>query len=126
MKIPVRRAAAIPSSLLFLLAFLQAPFDHIHAHEAEEHPHGGLFHTHFGEAQAPSGVELRDYDPDQDAASLDLFQPSGQAAVHIVAVLVSVAVIAPPRRQAPESEPVEARSHDPPASPQTSPRAPPA
>src|SRR5579863_608318 len=80
----MRCLIALQTCLALLLAFLLAPFQHVHTGHgsADDHGHAGLihahFHTHFdsvlGSREEPHGPEIDDVDDDHVAAwSLDTF-----------------------------------------------------
>jgi hypothetical protein len=121
----VRRFVSIPVSVVFALAFARAPFEHVHDHEAEDHPHGGFFHSHLPQMRTGTGIAWQDYDPDEDARPLNWFHPVSSPGLEFVAVLVPVAevVLTPADRQT--IEPVEPRGHDPPPTGPSAPRSPP-
>jgi hypothetical protein len=122
---PVRKVITIATILAFVPAFVRAPLDHVHDHGPQDHPHGGFFHSHFAQATNGAGPELRDYDPDEDARSLDSFQPVAAPTATFTAVLLPIADLAPPSVEAEHIELTEFCGHDPPAAGPSSPRAPP-
>jgi hypothetical protein len=132
----MRRFAAVQTCLTLLLAFLLAPFQHVHTGRGSgpEHDHAGLIHAHFYmhfESVPASGAErhsqeIDDADDDHAAAwSLDTF------------TLVLTAGLSPfvlPQEPAPDFVPsetfqpvalVEERGHSPPPLDRSIPRAPP-
>ena len=122
---PVRKAVTIATILVFVSAFVRAPLDHVHSHGPEDHPHSGFFHSHFAQATNGAARELHDYDPDEDARSLDSFQPVAAPIATFTAVLLPVADLAPPSVEVGHIELTEFCAHDPPSARPSSPRAPP-
>ena len=122
---PVRRAVTIATILAFVPAFVRAPLDHVHGYGPQDHPHSGFFHSHIAQPTNGAGAELRDYDPDEDAQSLDSFQPVASPTATFTAVLLPVADLAPPSVEVGHIELTEFCGHDPPAAGPSSPRAPP-
>jgi hypothetical protein len=125
MMAPVRRAITIWTILAFVPAFVRAPLDHVHSHGPQDHPHSGFFHSHIAQANNGAGPELRDYDPDEDARSLDWFQPVASPIATFIAVLLPFADFVPPSVKVEHIELTEFCGHDPPAAGPSSPRAPP-
>jgi len=85
----VRSSAAIVSALSLVLAFLLAPFTHVHAaaHEADHQGHGSvLVHSHFS-AHASRHSENASVSADDNDASgptqLDIFNFSTPAPISI-------------------------------------------
>ena len=61
-------------SCVFALAFMQAPFAHVHEH-SRPFDHGGAFHSHGVHHHAPEkGIGIEGADPDHDARSIDVFK----------------------------------------------------
>ena len=125
----MRSIAALPTCLALVLAFVLAPFQHVHTGVAD-HDHSGLIHAHFysvpGPQAEPGGLRIVDPDDDHAAAwSLDTFT---------LVLSAGLAVFAPPRGLVllfvpPEVfhpiQIVEERGHDPPLTDRSIPRAPP-
>ncbi len=64
----MRRGICILANLALLVAFLEAPFLHIHQHEATQQHPGAFLHFHLKTAHAfGKSAELRPLDPDDDA-----------------------------------------------------------
>lgn len=62
------RCTAILVSLALLGAFIEAPFLHIHQHEATQRHPGAFIHLHIESRHSSSGgPELRGLDPNEDA-----------------------------------------------------------
>lgn len=128
----MRRLAAVEAGLALLLAFLLAPFQHVHPGQSNAGNFGEL-HAHFFAAHAhehhrPSGsaaeMEADDNDDHTHARSIDtytLLLPEGPHAI-----LPSPALIVPSIETAafPPLEFVEARANSPPVD-RSAPRAPP-
>lgn len=121
----MRRTLAVATLLVFLPAFVRAPFDHVHEHSPEDHAHGGFFHSHLRHFSGAQGPEWQDDDPDEDARSLDSFYPVSAPGLSFVAVLAPCGHLPLPVGEQPREEATEPRAHDPPAAGPTSPRSPP-
>ena len=124
----VKLFVSILLDVALLLAFVQAPSSHVHAHEATERHIAGFLHTHVPHVEAPlSGhAEWRDFDPDDDAHFLSWVStaPGGEG---LATAILLASYVAPPApivvtRQTTVLRP---RAHDPPAIKAISPRAPP-
>jgi hypothetical protein len=64
----VRRHICILANFALLIAFLEAPFLHVHQHEATQRHQGGLLHFHLKTAHAfGSSALFQALDPDDDA-----------------------------------------------------------
>ncbi len=64
----VRRPISILANLAVLVAFVDAPFLHVHQHEATQRHPGAFLHFHLKTAHAfGNSAELRSLDPDDDA-----------------------------------------------------------
>jgi hypothetical protein len=129
----MRRAFAIYCSFAFVTAFVLAPFQHVHR-DGSHHDHAPLIHTHlYGHhthlsdthVDNPGEREIESPDEDQ-ATSLDTFTLVLTADISPVIPSRAPAVIPPPAETRASFELVEERGHDPPAAPNSSPRAPPA
>jgi hypothetical protein len=129
MKMLVKSAISIMLNVALLLAFLQAPSLHVHAHEATQRHAGTFFHTHFAHGVHPPlrGAEWRDLDPADDARFLSWVSmvPSDNGLAP--AVLAASTVILPIRVVTEwQTTILRPRAHDPPALSAAPPRAPPA
>jgi len=131
----IRRLSLLPMSLALLLAFLMAPYQHVHLatsyeEDADHHHDDAVVHTHFFSVSVPtsrnSGASLDDSHGDH-ARSLDTFTTLPQAGFP--------AFIPPDSRLlrfAPKDlfvgvvEVTDPRGHDPPSLEFSTPRAPPA
>jgi hypothetical protein len=129
----MRCCAALLTCLTLLLAFLLAPFQHVHSGQGvgADHDHAALIHTHFYSVPAVhghphDGLALDDPDDDHAAArSLDTFTlvlTTGFAP--FVPASELVLLFAPSATFEPV-EVVEQRGHDPPCIDRSIPRAPP-
>lgn len=80
-----------------MLAFAQAPFEHVHQHEETEHHAGAFLHAHFERlaAATPACPELRDLDPDEDAQCQDWFSATHAETGLVPVILAEVFVVAP-------------------------------
>jgi len=132
------RRVAVPSvSLALMLAFLMAPFQHIHLaarHDWEtdhDHDDPAIVHAHFYAETVPvnrnTGSNLKDSHGEHASQSLDTFTPIPQAGL--------IALVLPQSRillfrladlLVGVVEVTESRSHDPPFIDFSIPRAPPA
>ena len=130
----MRRLSLLSVSLALFLAFLMAPYQHVHlaashSENADHHHDDTVVHTHFYSASVPtsrnSGASLNDSDGDH-ARSLDTFTTTPQAGfpafmqpesrlLLFAAEDVFVGVVEVP----------EPRGHDPPSLEFSAPRAPP-
>jgi hypothetical protein len=139
------RWIAVPTCLALLLAFLVAPFAHVHTGSGShhDHDHAGLIHAHFyglpshshdghphdALGHEPHGLQIVADDDDDDHAaawSLDTFTlllTSGLAP--FVPSLGGVLLFVPSETFQPV-EIVEECGHDPPCVDRSTPRAPPA
>jgi hypothetical protein len=125
----MRCIAALQTCLALVLAFVLAPFQHVHTGGAD-HDHSGIIHAHFysvpGLQAEPGGPRIVDPDDDHAAAwSLDTFtlvMPVGLSPFALprgrVVVLLPAEVYQPVQI-------VEERGHDPPSIDRSIPRAPP-
>ena len=128
----MRRALAVETCLVVTLAFLIAPFQHVHTVSGQhEHTESGTIHAHFYVSRVtpaqPHGVQI-EADDDGDHAhtwQVDTFtvrQPSAPALS--LPLQCSLIDFAPERTFNPVAE-VEQQGHDPPQRRSSSPRAPP-
>jgi hypothetical protein len=131
----MHRAAAIETSLALLLAFLLAPFQHVHTgSDHGDHHHAGEIHAHFFIAHAHSaphatgGINAEAGDDDDDhahARSVNTFTlviPNGLPA--FLPSRASATSLAPAETSDP-LEIIEERAHAPPSLRTSTPRAPP-
>lgn len=124
----MRQFTAIVLSLALCLAFVQAPFLHIHQHEATQKHPGAFLHLHFGSVQpARHGPEFRNLDPDDDAVFHNWFSAttSSDAGLTPVVLAESVCVHAPEISGWTAEAPLP-HGYDPPLLCIKNPRAPPA
>lgn len=114
-------------NLALLLAFVQAPFLHVHEHESTEHHQGALFHTHFGHVSVTHSTqpELRDLDPDDDALFQSWFSVSATDAGFTPVILTSSFCVPSPRITNWRAVDIEPSAHGPPLLNATNPRPPP-
>ena len=128
MKVPVKFLVSILLNVALLLAFMQAPSLHVHAHEATERHVATFLHTHLAHVEAPlSGhPEWRDLDPDDDAQFLSWVSmaPSDEGLVPVILVSSNVILPAPVVSEW-QTMTLRPSAHDPPALNATTPRAPP-
>jgi hypothetical protein len=123
----VRSFLCILVNLSLALAFVQAPFLHVHQHESTEKHAGAFIHAHFLhiEGHHPTKPELRDLDPDDDAQFQKwLAATTGNSAFSPVLLTSMFAVPRPAMSSCPVI-PIEPNAHGPPPPTATVPRAPP-
>lgn len=66
----MRRGICILANLALLVAFLEAPFLHVHQHEATQQHPGAFLHFHLKSVHAVgNSSEFRGLDPNDDALS---------------------------------------------------------
>jgi hypothetical protein len=113
---------------LLLLAFLQAPFAHVHEHESTQRHAGAFLHTHFAHIRAdhPGRPELKGLDPDDDAVFQHWFSATPNAPLVLNVSLCVVPLLQPPAQSQWRAEFVRPNAHDPPALAILPPRSPPA
>jgi len=127
----MRSVAALQTCFALLLAFLIAPFEHVHPGSSSDPDHSAVIHAHLfsihGSRAEHHGKELCDSDDDDHDAvwSVDTFT---LVVTHIfspfVPARVPVLLFARSEIFAP-IEVVEERGHDPPVVDRSIPRAPP-
>jgi hypothetical protein len=114
--------------LALCLAFVQAPFQHVHQHEATQKHPGAFLHLHL-ESVSPAGhgPEFRNLDPDDDAQLQDWLSAttSSDAGLTSVVLAESVCVRAPELSGRTAEAPLP-HGYDPPLLCIKNPRAPPA
>ena len=110
------------------LAFVQAPFLHIHEHESTERHAGAFFHSHFAhvEANHSSKPVLRDLDPDDDAQFQQWFSATTIDSGVTPVVLISFFSVPAPQFVNWSPGAVEPSAHGPPLLNAAGPRPPPA
>jgi hypothetical protein len=119
----MRRLFALHCCLAFVTAFLLAPFQHVHR-DGVVHSH--LYgHHHHPHVDKPGEREIESPDEDQ-ATSLDTFTLVLTADFAPFIPSRAPALIPPPAETRASFELVEECGHDPPASRNSFPRAPPA
>ena len=128
MKMLVRFVVSILLNVVMLLAFMQAPSLHVHAHEATERHAASFIHTHLPHVEAPLSdrEEWQDLDPDDDAQFLSWvsFRPSYEGLAPLILIASNVILPAPVVGKW-HSAVLRPSAHDPPALNATTPRAPP-
>ncbi|MDP9169169.1 MAG: hypothetical protein M3N54_01015, partial [Acidobacteriota bacterium] len=122
----MRRALAIETCLAVVLAFLFAPFQHVHTgndHADGDHHHhaeAGVMHAHFfvapvHHAQAQGiGIDADDDDDHAHALSIDTFTPKQPSFTSLSLPSRSLLVAFAPDRTIDPVEIIEERGHDPP------------
>ena len=132
----MRCFAALQTCVALLLAFLLAPFQHVHTGHGSgpEHEHSGLIHAHFythfnsvpASRAAHHGQEIDDTDDDHAAAwSLDTFTLVLTAGLSPFVLPQGSTVSFVPSETFQPVALVEERGHDPPSRDRSIPRAPP-
>jgi hypothetical protein len=123
----VRPFVSILTTLMLALSFLQAPFQHFHEHEENEHhPHAGFFHVHFQHHHtASSKTEISGFGPDDDAVYRSWYADVSHDLVAPVYLLVSVCNFAVEETSEPYIDRPISSGHDPPPRSCAAPRAPP-
>lgn len=128
----MRCIAALQTCVALLLAFLLAPFQHVHAADGSgtDHDHSTIIHAHFYEALAEraeqQGPQVDHSDGDHATArSLDTFTLVISASLSPFAPSLGPCLLFVPSETFQPVEVVEQRGHDPPCLDQSIPRAPP-
>jgi hypothetical protein len=127
----MRCFAGLQTCFTLLLAFMLAPFQHVHAGSGPgDHDHGGLIHAHFYSASAQRGdrhgLEFQDSDDDHAAAwSLDTFTLELADGLAPFAPSRGLVLRFVPSVTTEPVEIVEECGHDPPCIDRSIPRAPP-
>jgi hypothetical protein len=129
----MRCIAALQTCLALLLAFLLAPFQHVHAAQGSgaDHDHSTIIHAHFYEtlpARAEQdGPQVADFDDDDHATarSLDTFTLVITASLSPFVPSLGPSLLFVPSETVEPVEVVEQRGHDPPCVDRSIPRAPP-
>ena len=123
----MRSPTAILVNLALLLAFVEAPFLHIHQHEATQRHPGPILHLHLKSVHSlGSGPEIQGLDPDDDAQFQNWFSAAGTDSALTVVVLTERFRISGPEHSGWAVEAPLQVGHDPPISYARNPRAPPA
>jgi len=122
----VRRPICILANLALLVAFLEAPYLHVHQHEATQQHPGAFLHFHLKAAHVfGNSSEFRSLDPDDDALTENWVSAHPIVPDFSPVILAERCSIAEPEQT---DYPVEApknTGHDPPLKSTISPRAPP-
>ncbi|MDP9054924.1 MAG: hypothetical protein M3N93_11585 [Acidobacteriota bacterium] len=135
----MRRALSVQTCLAVVLAFMVAPFQHVHTgdeHAGDDHHHNhaqaGVVHAHFFVAPVshaqPEGIGIGADDDDDDhahALSIDTFTPKQPTVTSLSLPSRSPLAAFAPHRTIHPVEIIEERGHDPPARGSSGPRAPP-
>jgi hypothetical protein len=133
----MRRTVAIETGLAIVLAFLLAPFQHVHTDsDHPDHAHAGEIHSHLFTTHShpathhvaePGVVTIEDDDDDDhaDARSIDTFSPVIPASLHLFIPARMPGLSAPRIPRLVHIEMVEARANSPPIFDRSKPRAPP-
>jgi len=123
----VRPFLCILVNLSLALAFVQAPFLHVHQHESTEKHEGAFIHAHFLhiDGHHSSKPELRDLDPDDDAQFQKWFAVASGDSAFSPVLLTSLCSVARPAMSNCPVIPIEPNAHGPPPVRTTPPRAPP-
>ena len=115
-------------NLALVLAFVQAPFLHIHLHESTEKHSGAFLHSHFAHLEASHSTQpaLRDLNPDDDAQFQNWFSVTTSDAGFTPVILTSLCSVAAPQITNWRPVAIEPSAHSPPLLNAATPRAPPA
>jgi hypothetical protein len=114
-------------NFVLALAFLQAPFQHVHEHEStQRHPHG-FIHTHFPHHRfsAPTSAQFDDIDPDDDAHFHDWFTTTISDHATPLYLQTFSYSFEPVWSSQSHVEPLILSGHDPPGLSRSAPRGPP-
>jgi hypothetical protein len=131
----MRRAFALQCCLALVVAFILAPFQHVHRDEVSgsHHTHVPFIHTHLyghhhdhadDHVDKPGEREIESADEEQ-ASSLDTFTLVLTADFAPFVPSRAPGILPPPAETRESFELIEERGHDPPHSRHSSPRAPP-
>jgi hypothetical protein len=123
----VRSFLCILVNLSLALAFVEAPFLHVHQHESTEKHAGALIHAHLLhiDGHHSSKPELRDLDPDDDAQFQKWFAVATSDSAFSSVILTSLFSVPRPAMSNRPVIRIEANAHGPPLPKATTPRAPP-
>ena len=109
------------------VAFIQAPFLHVHQHETTQRHPGALLHLHLRSVHPTgSGPEFRNLDPDDDAQHQNWFSATSADAGLAPVILAKAYAISVPEFNEWTVEAPRLNGHDPPLLCIRNPRAPPA
>jgi hypothetical protein len=109
-----------------VLAFLQAPFLHVHQHESTAKHPGAFLHTHHVHLKAGhSGLEIRDFDPDDDALDQSWFSATITDSGFIAIIFSERLSVEPPQPRFSSAIAIDPIAHSPPTLTAVPPRAPP-
>jgi hypothetical protein len=129
----MRFIATLQTCVALLVAFMLAPFQHVHS--GPDHDHSELIHAHFfhfhvaaDSVEEPRGPQFADFDDDghADAHSLDTFTIQLPTALAPFVLSRGPVLAFVPTETFQPVEVVEERGHDPPCVDRSIPRAPPA
>ena len=123
----MRISTSVLLSLALLVAFIEAPFQHIHRHEATQRHTGAFLHFHLKSAHPVSrSPEVRDLDPNEDAQYQAWFSATTTDSGTTVPVICAEPLSIPiPESSGWTIEAPVRTGHDPPLLCPKSPRAPP-
>jgi hypothetical protein len=114
-------------SFALCLAFVEAPFLHVHQHEAAQRHPGALLHLHLRSVQPlGNGPEFRNLDPDDDAQFQDWFSATSTDTGLNPAIVAETYSISAPEFSGWTVEAPLSNGHDPPLLCIRNSRAPPA
>ena len=123
----MRPFTAILLTFALGLAFIEAPFLHVHEHEATQKHSGALLHLHLKSAQpVGSGSAFRNLDPDDDAQLQNWFSATSTVAGLTPVILVEAHCVSLPEFSGWTDQAPLYSGHDPPLLCIRNPRAPPA
>jgi hypothetical protein len=121
----MRRTVALQCCLAFVTAFILAPFQHVHRGGVVHSHLSAHHHDHHPHVEKPGEREIESPDEDK-ATSLDTFTLVLTPDFSPFIPARAPAIIQAPAETRTSFELVEERGHDPPASRNSPPRAPPA
>ena len=84
----MRPFITVAVNLALCFAFVQAPFLHVHQHEATQRHPGAFLHLHLESARPTGGPEFRNLDPDDDAQFQDWFAATTSSDAGLTAVIL--------------------------------------
>jgi hypothetical protein len=123
----VRRCISILMNLVLALAFVEAPFLHVHEHEETQRHAGGFFHIHFPHhhLSASKRSQFSGLDPDDDAVYQRWFSATISDLSTPAFIPTFVYTFTPTWSSEPLLEPDILSGHDPPLRSRSAPRSPP-
>jgi hypothetical protein len=122
----VRPLLSILLDIALVLTFLQAPFQHFHKDEENNHHPHPFLHVHFAHYHSPaSKPEVTAFDPDDDAVYQSWFALVSHDLIVPISLLATVCDFSAVETEEPYIDRPISGGHDPPPRARTAPRAPP-